>query len=90
MRCERCGNVEQRYFYNDNGIWYCRKCIAFGRVNVGELPQRKGYSRKKINCTYELKYPLTPAQKQAEFEILNHLRHKQKILLYAACGARQD
>lgn len=87
MRCQRCGNKELRYFYKDHEAWYCRKCIVFGRVNVGELPVRKVYTRKKLPCSYELKYPLTPSQQRAEAEILNHLQHHQNILVYAACGA---
>lgn len=41
MQCLRCGNTEKRYFYKDAKGWYCRKCIMFGRIGVGELPERK-------------------------------------------------
>lgn len=87
MRCLRCGNTENRYFYKDERGWYCRRCIMFGRVNVGELPEGKRGIRKKHAISYKLKYPLTPAQKQCAAQIAFHLQHHQDVLVYAACGA---
>ena len=69
MQCLRCGNTEKRYFYKDAKGWYCRKCIMFGRIGVGELPERKNVCRKPIHTAYQLKYPLTPAQKRCASEI---------------------
>lgn len=87
MRCLRCGNTEERYFYKDRNTWYCRKCIAFGRINVNELPKKTEYQRKKLRCTYHLKYPLTEKQKKASAELCNHIQHHQSVLVYAVCGA---
>ena len=39
MQCERCKNTDPKYFAYDHGIYYCRKCIAFGRLDVGEKPK---------------------------------------------------
>lgn len=87
MRCLRCGNQEERYFYQDHKTWYCRKCIAFGRLNISESPQRGNYVRKKHACEFTLQYPLTPAQNIAVREIIHHISHHQNILVFAACGA---
>lgn len=87
MKCNRCGNEEQRYFYNDHGTWYCRKCIAFGRMDVDVEVPIKQVQRKKHNCSYTLKYPLTPAQKKAVKEIEMHQANGFDILVCAACGA---
>ena len=87
MQCLRCGNTEKRYFYKDAKGWYCRKCIMFGRIGVGELPERKNVCRKPIHTAYQLKYPLTPAQKRCASEIVMYLNHHQDVLVYAACGA---
>lgn len=87
MRCLRCGNTEERYFYHDKKGWYCRKCIAFGRINVHEFAQRNTYTRKKLSCDYELKYPLTKKQKIASAQICMHALHHQSMLVYAVCGA---
>lgn len=87
MQCLRCGNTEERYFYKDARGWYCRKCIMFGRIEVGELPERKNREKKVIHTSYQLKYPLTPAQKRCATEIVMYLNHHQDVLVYAACGA---
>lgn len=87
MRCMRCGNSEEHYFYQDHHTWYCRKCIAFGRVNVFEMPEKRSYGRKKHSCDFELKYPLTPQQVIASQQICYHVAHHQSILTYAVCGA---
>lgn len=87
LKCLRCGNENPLYFYEDNGTWYCRKCIAFGRLDVGEAPQKKSYRKVHVHCDYHLKYPLTKKQKQAIHEILVHLKRQCDVLVYAACGA---
>ena len=87
MRCSRCGNEDLAYFYLDGTTWYCRKCIAFGRVDVGKGVEAKAYRKRKIDCSYSLKYPLTPLQKQAVSKIMSFLKQKKDVLVYAACGA---
>lgn len=87
MRCLRCANQDALYFYNDKGSWYCRKCIGFGRVNVGDMPKRKEYKKGCVKTKFTLKYPLTPQQQVASTNILQHIRHHQNVLVYAACGA---
>ena len=87
MQCLRCGNTEERYFYKDARGWYCRKCIMFGRIEVGKLPERKNREKKVIHTSYQLKDPLTPAQKRCATEIVMYLNHHQDVLVYAACGA---
>lgn len=88
MRCSRCGNEDLAYFYLDGTTWYCRKCIAFGRVDVGKGVEAKTYRKRKIDCSYSLKYPLTPLQKQAVSKIMTFLKQKKDVLVYAACGFR--
>ena len=87
MRCLRCGNEDKHYFYCDQGVWYCRKCIVFGRVNVGEKPKQNPVKKRAIACDYTLRYPLTKKQVQAVNEIMHHLEQKRNVLVYAACGA---
>lgn len=87
MRCLRCGNCEDKYFYQDGNVWYCRKCIAFGRINVNELPTRTTYTQKKQSCRYELEYPLTKKQKEASQKVCYYTSHHCSVLVYALCGA---
>lgn len=90
MRCLRCGNTEEKYFYKDKSTWYCRKCISFGRINVNEVPARRNYVVKRHQCDFELKYPLTNKQEIASKQICYHVSHHQSVLTYAVCGARQN
>lgn len=75
------------YFYNDNGIYYCRKCILFGRIDVGKSPAKKGYRKKCFNVHYHLNYELTTYQKQAAAQLCDYLKQGQNVLVYAATGA---
>lgn len=87
MRCLRCGNENQEYFYYDGSVWYCRKCVGFGRLDVGQQPVSKKYQKKVIHCEYHLEYPLTQKQQQAVYEIMGYLKNGKDVLVYAACGA---
>ena len=87
MHCLRCGNTEERYFFKDAIGWYCRKCIMFGRMEPGKLPAPKKTERKVMHVDYQLKYPLTPAQRKCAMQIVEYVKHHQDVLVYAACGA---
>lgn len=86
-KCARCGYEDPQYFGKDHGICYCRRCISFGRMPVGE-PVRKRKIRKphyiKEAC---LKFELTPYQKQISAKALQALKNHQDVFIYAAAGA---
>jgi len=89
MECKRCGNKDPLYFaydpYHEN--YYCRKCIAFGRINVGEAVIKKEYAVCTKTCHMVLNYPLTPLQNNAIKEIRRYEEAHRDVLVYAACGA---
>lgn len=87
MKCERCLNTDPKYFYNDRGIWYCRKCVAFGRLDVGAKPAIYTYQGKRHRCTYELEFTLSDQQLKVSKEIVAYLEEGHDVLVYAACGA---
>ena len=66
MRCERCQNTDPKYFYNDKGTYYCRRCIAFGRLDVGIVPKAYTYVPKRHRCNYDLEFQLTDQQLKAD------------------------
>lgn len=87
MICHRCKNTDKKYFYNDNGVWYCRKCIKFKRHNIYDRLQATSNKQEACDCVYQLDYELTDLQKQAVLKIRNFLQKKRNVLVYAACGA---
>lgn len=87
MKCVRCHNEEEKYFYNDNGTYYCRKCIMFGRVNVGEKLKVPVYQTKKHHCHYRLDYSLTLYQKNVVKQLNDFLKQGKDVLVYATTGA---
>ena len=87
MKCYRCGNEDSKYFYLDKDVYYCRKCIQFGRVNVNEKIIPKSYMCKKHRVHPKLDFELTQAQKDVSSEILKNAINGQDSLVYACCGA---
>lgn len=85
--CQRCGNEDPAYFFNDRGIWYCRRCIAFGRIDVGEKPIGIDWQRNPFTGTYQLSYPLTDLQKETADKVCAYLAKGEHVLIYAATGA---
>ncbi len=89
MECKRCGNKDRTLFAYDpfHHNYYCRKCIAFGRINADEAVKIPRYEVRQVCCRYQLKYPLTIYQQKAIREIQHLQRAGKDILIYAACGA---
>lgn len=87
MKCIRCKNSEMKYFYRDNNVWYCRKCIAFGRVDVGSYLQPSSYKAIKKRTKVCLDYPLSEYQQKAIKEIKYYVSRKMDTLVFAATGA---
>lgn len=87
MKCNRCGNEDTTYFYQDQQVCYCRKCIAFGRVDVGKDPPLHQTKKKRHKVQYQLQYPLTPRQAMVVEQIAMYQEQGCDVLVYAACGA---
>ncbi len=87
MKCLRCHNEDRRMFAYDHGVYYCRKCVAFGRLNVGEQDQRPTIVSKKISVEPLLRFQLTPEQKRVSRQVLDHLLNHKNVFVYAATGA---
>ena len=89
MECQRCGNRDPDWFAYDpfHNNDYCRKCIAFGRMNADEPLKSVRYSSRRVDTSYQLKYPLTPAQQKAVAAIADYRTQGTEVIIYAACGA---
>lgn len=80
--CENCGNSEEKYFGNKNGVIYCRKCLAFSKRESDVREQR---SNKEV--VLDLKYSLTREQQKISELIANKISENKNVLVHAVCGA---
>lgn len=87
MKCLRCNNEDPKFFGYDQGIYYCRKCISFSRINANEKIEPCLLKTRKIKANYHLQYELTPYQKKISNQVLDYLKNKQDVFLYACTGA---
>lgn len=87
MKCPRCLNTDETYFYHGERGWYCRKCIAFGVVMLEEENEPVSLETPKEGSEeYVLQYPLTPAQQKISDQCAQ-LIDTDDILLNCICGA---
>lgn len=86
-KCPRCGNTEPAWFYHGTRGWYCRRCIAFGRIMLEEDVEAVQLREIRSDAdAYTLRYPLTPAQKEIGRRAAAVCREKD-VLIQAVCGA---
>lgn len=87
MKCPRCLNTDESYFYKGTKGWYCRKCISFKRVMIEEsMEQRQLAGITEGAEVYELKYPLTEKQLEISVCCIEVLKDSD-CLITAVCGA---
>ncbi len=87
MKCDRCQNEDNMYFYLDKEVYYCRKCIVFGRINVGETVEKKTYTPFVGETHLQLEYPLTKYQKKVMKTLKEAIYNDKDVLVFAATGA---
>lgn len=87
MKCLRCGNTDPKFFTKDHGTYYCRKCIAFSRMDLGKKPQRPLVSHIVYKKGFVLEYDLTNDQKRVSKDTLDYLKKGKSVFVYAATGA---
>ena len=87
MKCACCGNSDPRFFFNDHGQWYCRKCVGFSRADVGVKCKPAVLSTPNWNGSVHLDFALTEAQKAASDALLGHVSSGRSALCFAAAGA---
>ena len=86
MKCLRCLNENPDYFYEDQGRWYCRRCLDFGRLEAGTLPPTPRLTRSVLNVQPHLEFELLPFQKDVSSKTLDILKSGTDVLIYAVCG----
>ncbi|WP_273700884.1 DEAD/DEAH box helicase [Bacillus australimaris] len=93
--CSRCGVSQMRYFaYSPCDVCqkncvYCRSCIMMGKVTeCGSLYEWTGPQMLEI-CRAELTWQgqLSKGQKRASERIIEAIKNKFDLLVWAVCGA---
>lgn len=87
LACSRCGNTNPALFGSDHGIPYCRRCVAFSRLDAGAQPQIPLLKEPAWEGQIHLDFALTPFQQQASDQILDWLKQGESVFCYAACGS---
>lgn len=71
----------------DRGIPYCRRCVAFSRLDAGETVSVPVLRQPVWTGQIHLDFELTANQKRVSAQILNWLKQGQPVFCYAAAGA---
>ena len=87
MKCPRCLNEDDSYFYYGSKGWICRRCISFKRVLIEEDIDNDPDIEISDDCEeYLLKYPLTSLQKEISLQCKNNIDNND-VLIEAICGS---
>lgn len=87
MKCLRCGNCDDKYFYLGLKGYYCRKCIIFKRFLLDEQISIKDYSIKDDAYDFEVDFLLTDKQKEIGNKLVEYVNEGNNVILNAVCGA---
>lgn len=90
MKCNRCQNEDPKLFAYDHGVYYCRKCIDFSRLEVNEKINPVKLKHRTWKRKPKLDYELTASQKSASHDVYQYLSKGKDVILYASTGARQN
>lgn len=85
--CTRCLNQDPAWFGNDHGTLYCRRCISFGRLDLGDQDPVPSLKKIRWNGSPRLKFELTDFQKNISAQALNALRSGRNVFIFASAGA---
>lgn len=87
MKCKRCGNEDMRYFYQQDGKFYCRKCIAYTRQFVSSTLPTMDQEVIFQKATYHLGFELTSRQKEISKQLLHNYQDHENTILKAVTGS---
>ena len=87
MKCSRCQNEDNNYFYLGSKGIYCRKCITFKRQLLMEDNNEVILDEISENISdYTLSYDLTKLQKDISKKCAETIKN-QDVLIHCVCGA---
>lgn len=83
MKCLKCQNDDERYFFYHQGLRTCRKCITF---QEGLLEHDVLSVNEDLDTEYHLSFELSDEQKDLSSRLLKYINEGHDVLVYAACG----
>lgn len=83
MKCLKCQNDDERYFFYHQGDRICRKCITF---QEGLLEHEVLSIHEEIDAEYTLSFDLSERQKELSSRLVQFIEEGHDVLVYAACG----
>ena len=92
-RCFRCGNRKKDLFYtyysayNETDITYCLFCITLGRSDSNTPLYGYPSVRQREDIDYTLDFELNDIQKEASARLVDAIKNKHNLMLYAVTGA---
>ena len=87
MKCPRCDNSDDKFFYITKGRAYCRKCVSFRRVFLDEGFRTDNRGVDIVDSSYLLSFRLTKFQQAISDSLLSNLKCGNNVLVRAVCGA---
>ncbi|MGL6228475.1 MAG: DEAD/DEAH box helicase [Culicoidibacterales bacterium] len=91
--CQRCGNSEQRLFYQydceacQKKCWYCRECVSFGMMTTCTMIEvdQSEFECEKLTTVWSGQ--LSKQQAEASSLVQQWICNQQTGMIYAVCGA---
>lgn len=84
MECLICHNKDSRYFFLLKDEYICRKCLMF---SSGILEKENVSYNEALDAEYSLGFELSSAQKDLSLGVLEKIKDKEDVLIFAACGS---
>lgn len=86
MKCPRCQNEDEKYFFKMGDVIYCRKCVQFSRVSVNES-KNESHTNYNPYCTnYTLDFDLSLKQKEIASKLVDNYKNNINSYVNVVCG----
>lgn len=86
MKCPRCNNEINDFFYLGSKGYYCRKCIKFKRRLIKDSLKKEAYPINNGSEDLFLNYHLSDKQKYISKQCAEKIKNND-VLLHCVCGS---
>ena len=86
LKCPRCLNEDEKFFYLGEKGYYCRRCVKFGRIYFDVEFDASTEVVVGIDADYQFGFELSQKQNECSQALIEKSKESD-VLVYAACGA---